>query len=249
MSAADAASIWVGKGDGPQRLLAAYGNRHGLIAGATGTGKTVTLQLLAEGYSAIGVPVFAADIKGDLSGIAAAGEAKPKLVERAARIGIQGYGPAACPTVFWDIFGSSGHPVRTTVSDMGPLLLARLLDLSEVQEAVLALVFRYADDQGLLLLDLKDLRATLAHVGANAKTLGSDYGLIGSASVAAIQRALLQLEADGAEHFFGEPALQLADFMRTDLTGRGIVNVLAADVLYQKPRLYAISSTPPIAEE
>ncbi|MGH8446722.1 MAG: helicase HerA-like domain-containing protein, partial [Solimonas sp.] len=234
------AAILIGKGDDtPQLLLAQYANRHGLVAGATGTGKTVTLQVLAEGFSQLGVPVFAADIKGDLSGIAVAGEAKPKLAERAAAIGVAGYAPAACPTVFWDVFGAGGHPVRATVSDMGPVLLARLLDLSDVQEAVLALVFKYADDQGLLLLDLKDLRSTLQYVGSNAKSLGTDYGLVTTGSVGAIQRSLLQLEGDGAEHFFGEPALDLADFMRTDVSGRGIVNVLAADALYQKPRLYS----------
>ncbi|WP_028080147.1 helicase HerA-like domain-containing protein [Solimonas soli] len=234
------AAILIGKGeDTPQRLLAQYANRHGLVAGATGTGKTVTLQLLAEGFSQLGVPVFAADVKGDLSGIAAAGEAKPKLAERAAAVGVEAWAPAACPVVFWDVFGSSGHPVRATVSDMGPVLLGRLLDLSDVQEAVLALVFKYADDQGLLLLDFKDLRALLQYAGANAKSLGADYGLVSASSVGAIQRALLQLEADGADHFFGEPALDLNDFMRCDLSGRGIVNVLAAEVLYQKPRLYA----------
>ncbi|MDP9141738.1 MAG: DUF853 domain-containing protein [Pseudomonadota bacterium] len=231
--------ILIGKGETPQLILGAYANRHGLVAGATGTGKTVTLQILAEGFSEIGVPVFAADIKGDLSGIAMAGEAKPKLVERAAQIGVANYAPAACPTVFWDVFGASGHPIRATVSDMGPLLLSRLLDLSDVQDAVLSLVFKYADDQGLLLLDLKDLRATLMHVADNAKALGSEYGLVSKASIGAIQRALLQLEEDGAEAFFGEPALDLNDFMRTDLTGRGIVNVLAADKLFQKPKLYS----------
>ncbi|SEQ83323.1 hypothetical protein SAMN04488038_11164 [Solimonas aquatica] len=233
-------AVVLGKGETPQRLLLAYGNRHGLIAGATGTGKTISLQVLAEGFSAAGVPVFAVDIKGDLSGIAQPGEARPKLAERAAAVGLADYAPQAAPTVFWDVFGAQGHPLRATVSELGPLLLSRLLDLSEVQEAVLALVFKYADDQGLLLLDLKDLRATLNHVAANAKSLGADYGLISSASVAAIQRALLQLESDGAEAFFGEPALELADLMRVDLSGRGIVSLLAADVLYQKPRLYAV---------
>ena len=231
--------ILIGKGEHPQWLLGAYANRHGLVAGATGTGKTITLQVLAEGFSAMGVPVFAADIKGDLAGIAMPGESKPKLVERAQSIGLEGYAPAACPTVFWDVFGVSGHPVRATISDMGPLLLARLLDLSDIQEAVLSLVFKYADDQGLLLLDLKDLRATLGHVQQHAKSLGADYGLVSTASVGAIQRALLQLEQEGATAFFGEPALDLNDFMRTDLTGRGIVNVLAADQLFHKPRLYA----------
>ncbi|MDM4768724.1 helicase HerA-like domain-containing protein [Solimonas sp. SE-A11] len=232
--------ILIGKGDDtPQFLLPAYANRHGLIAGATGTGKTITLQGLAEGFADIGVPVFAADIKGDLSGIAAAGEAKPKLVERAAQIGLAGYAPQNYPTVFWDVFGVSGHPVRATISDMGPTLLSRLLDLSDVQEAVLSLTFKYCDEQGLLLLDFKDLRAALVHVADNAKALGAEYGLVSKASVGAIQRALIQLEQDGAEAFFGEPAMDLNDLMRTDLSGKGIVNVLAADQLFQKPRLYA----------
>lgn len=231
--------ILVGKGETPQYIFGRYANRHGLVAGATGTGKTVTLQVLAEEFSAIGVPVFAADIKGDLSGIAIAGEAKPKLAERAQQIGVEGYAPAASPTVFWDVFGELGHPVRATVSDMGPLLLSRLLDLSDVQAGVLNLVFKYADDQGLLLLDLKDLRATLQFVADNARELGADYGLVSKASVGAIQRALLQLESDGAEAFFGEPAMDLNDLLRTDLTGRGIVNVLAAEKLFHKPKLYA----------
>ncbi len=234
------ASILVGKGQqSPQFILGAYANRHGLVAGATGTGKTVTLQVLAEGFSELGVPVFAADIKGDLAGLAMAGELKPKLVERAAEVGLDNYTAQAAPVMFWDVFGVSGHPVRATISDMGPLLLARLLDLSDVQEAVLALVFKYCDDQGLLLLDFKDLRAALSHVAANAKSLSGDYGLVSTASVAAIQRSLIQLEQDGAEHFFGEPALDLNDLMRQDMSGRGIVNVLAADQLFHKPRLYA----------
>ncbi|MES0873135.1 helicase HerA-like domain-containing protein [Sinimarinibacterium thermocellulolyticum] len=231
--------ILVGKGDTPQFILGRYANRHGLVAGATGTGKTVTLQVLAEGFSELGVPVFAADIKGDLSGIAVAGEAKPKLAERARQVGVEAYAPAASPTVFWDVFGELGHPLRATVSDLGPLLLSRLLDLSEVQASVLHLVFKYADDHGLLLLDLKDLRATLQFVADNARELGADYGLVGKASVGAIQRALLQLESGGAEAFFGEPALDLNDLLRTDLTGRGIVNVLAAEKLFHKPKLYA----------
>jgi len=232
-------AVFVGKGESEQWLLAAYANRHGLIAGATGTGKTVTLQALAEGFSNLGVAVFATDIKGDLAGIALAGEAKPKLVERAAQIGVQGYAPQAYPTVFWDVFGASGHRTRATVSDLGPLLLARLMELSDVQESVLALVFKYCDDNGLLLLDLKDLKSALSHVAENAATIGNDYGLVSKASVAAIQRALLQLETDGADDFFGEPALDLADLMRGDLTGRGIINILAADKLYLKPRLYS----------
>ncbi|MGQ0502559.1 MAG: helicase HerA-like domain-containing protein [Panacagrimonas sp.] len=232
-------SLLIGKGETPQLILARYANRHGLIAGATGTGKTITLQVLAEGFSDLGVPVFAADIKGDLSGIAAPGELQPRLAERASQVGFAGYAPQACPAVFWDVFGEQGHPVRGTVSDMGPSLLARLLDLSDVQEAVLTLVFKLCDDQGLLLLDLKDLRAALAHVAENARQLGSEYGLISTASVGAIQRGLVALEQEGGAAFFGEPALELADLMRTDLSGRGIVNILAADKLYQRPRLYA----------
>ena len=236
-------NVLVGKGAGTdgtaQWLLAKYGNRHGLIAGATGTGKTVTLQGLCEGFSDLGVPVFAADIKGDLSGLSMAGEAKPKLVERAAQIGLANYQPTVYPVVFWDVFGTQGHPVRGTVSDMGPLLLARLLGLSDVQEAVLQLVFKYCDDSGLLLLDFKDLKAALNFVADHAKTLGADYGLVSKASVGAIQRGLIALEADGAEHFFGEPALDLDDLMRQDMTGRGVINILAADQLYQKPALYS----------
>jgi DNA helicase HerA-like ATPase len=231
--------LLVGKGESQQWLLAAYASRHGLIAGATGTGKTVTLQSLAEGFSDLGVPVFAADVKGDLSGLAAAGSGAAALLQRAQQVGLDGYAPQAYPVVFWDVFGAGGHPVRATISDMGPLLLGRLLDLSEVQASVLSLVFKYCDDNGLLLLDLKDLKSALAYVAQNAKTLGTDYGLVSSASVGAIQRALIQLESDGAEHFFGEPALDLADLMRQDMTGRGIVNILAADPLYQKPRLYS----------
>jgi len=222
-----------------QWLLAKYGNRHGLIAGATGTGKTVTLQSLCEGFSDLGVPVFAADIKGDLSGLSMAGEAKPKLIERAAHVGLANYVPTIYPVVFWDVFGTQGHPLRGTVSDLGPLLLARLLNLSDVQEAVLQLVFKFCDDQGLLLLDLKDLKAALNHVAEHAKELGPDYGLISKASIGAIQRGLIALEADGAESFFGEPALDLDDLMRQDMSGRGVINILAADLLYQKPALYS----------
>jgi uncharacterized protein len=234
-----ATPLLLGKGETLQFLLPQYANRHGLVAGATGTGKTITLQVLAESFSAMGVPVFCADVKGDLSGIALAGEAKPKLAERAAATGVIDWAPSANPVVFWDVFGRSGHPVRATVSDMGPTLIGRLLDLSDVQESVLSLVFKYCDDQGLLLLDFKDLRAALMHVAENAKVLGAEYGLVSSSSVGAIQRELLQLESDGAEHFFGEPALDLKDFMLCEPGGRGIINVLAADVLYQKPRLYA----------
>lgn len=232
-------SLLIGKGDTAQTLLARYANRHGLVAGATGTGKTVTLQVLAEGFSALGVPVFCADVKGDLSGLAAAGADNPKLAERAAKVGVTGYAPAAQPVVFWDIFGKSGHPIRTTVSEMGPLLLARLLSLSDAQTGALAVAFQFADDNGLALLDMKDLTALLRHVAENAKAIGAQYGLVSTASVSAIQRALLQLTQEGGESLFGEPALELADLMRTDLSGRGIINVLAADVLFQRPRLYA----------
>lgn len=231
--------LLIGRGASLQALNPRYANRHGLIAGATGTGKTVTLQVLAEGFSALGVPVLATDIKGDLSGISRAAVASPKLEARAAATGMSAWSPQACPTVFWDVFGRRGHPLRATVSDLGPLLLARLLELSDVQASVLTLAFRYADDQGLLLLDLKDLRALLGHVADNAKTLGAEYGLVSGASVSAIQRALLGLEGEGAEHFFGEPALDLSDLLRTDLSGRGLVHLLAADQLFLQPRLYA----------
>jgi DNA helicase HerA-like ATPase len=232
-------ALLIGKGETPQTLLARYANRHGLIAGATGTGKTVTLQVLAEGFSAIGVPVFCADVKGDLSGVAAAGTDSPKLAERAAKVGVSGYAPAAQPVVFWDVFGVSGHPIRTTISEMGPLLLSRLLGLSDAQTGALAVAFQYADEQGLALLDFKDLTALLRHVAENAKAIGAQYGLVSTASVAAIQRALLQLQQEGGEALFGEPALELSDLLRTDLSGRGIIHVLAADQLFQRPRLYA----------
>ena len=232
-------SLLIGKGDTAQTLLARYANRHGLVAGATGTGKTVTLQVMAEGFSALGVPVFCADVKGDLSGLAAAGADNPKLAERAAKVGVSGYAPAAQPVMFWDVFGEQGHPIRTTLSEMGPLLLARLLSLSDAQSGALAVAFKYADDQGLALLDLKDLTARLRHVAAHSKVISAEYGLVSTASLAAIQRALLQLEQEGGAALFGEPALELADLMRTDLSGRGIVNVLAADKLFMRPRLYA----------
>jgi len=231
-------SIFIGNGSGETRLLLKMANRHGLVAGATGTGKTVTLQVLAEGFSRAGVPVFAADIKGDLSGIAASGEAKPGFVERAKTLGFD-YEPDRFPAIVWDLFGEQGHPVRTTISEMGPLLLARLLDLNDTQEGVLNIAFRVADEQGLLLLDLKDLRAMLAHMAERAAELTAQYGNVSKASVGAIQRQLLVLENQGGDHFFGEPALVLADFLKTDREGRGMVNILAADRLMQNPRLYA----------
>lgn len=214
-------------------------NRHGLVTGATGTGKTVTLQILAEGFSEAGVPVFCADIKGDLSGISMRGEGKDFLAERAEKIGLDPYYHDFYPVVFWDIFGEKGHPIRATISEMGPLLLSRLMNLSDAQEGVLNIAFKIADEEGLLLLDLKDLQAMLAHVAENADDISKLYGNVAKASVGAIQRSLLVLEQQGAESFFGEPALKIADLMRTDRDGRGIVNMLAADKLMMNPRLYA----------
>ena len=230
-------------GDQELALLPALANRHGLITGATGTGKTVTLQVLAERLSSAGVPVFMADVKGDLSGLGAAGSLTPKLKARLDSLGIEAPQPAAFPAVFWDVFGEAGHPVRATVSDMGPLLLGRLLNLNETQAGVLQLVFKIADDNGLLLLDLKDLRAMAQYVGDNAKQFTTEYGNISAASVGAIQRSLLALEAQGGEAFFGEPMLDINDLMQTDgdgkNAGRGVINILAAEKLLNAPRLYA----------
>ncbi|EPZ3740404.1 helicase HerA-like C-terminal domain-containing protein [Escherichia coli] len=222
-------------------LLPAMANRHGLITGATGTGKTVTLQKLAESLSEIGVPVFMADVKGDLTGVAQAGTASEKLLARLKNIGVNDWQPHANPVVVWDIFGEKGHPVRATVSDLGPLLLARLLNLNDVQSGVLNIIFRIADDQGLLLLDFKDLRAITQYIGDNAKSFQNQYGNISSASVGAIQRGLLTLEQQGATHFFGEPMLDIKDWMRTDTNGKGVINILSAEKLYQMPKLYAAS--------
>ena len=219
-------------------LLPALANRHGLITGATGTGKTVTLQTLAEQFSSIGVPVFLADIKGDLTGISQPGHLGEKMAAALAERHLPPPPPLGCPTTLWDVFGEQGHPVRATVSDMGPLLLARMLNLNETQTGVLNLVFKIADDNGLLLLDLKDLRAMLQHVGENAAQFTTEYGNISAASVGAIQRGLLQIEQQGGEKFFGEPMLNINDFMQT-VDGRGMVNVLAADKLMNSPRLYA----------
>ena len=226
------------RGDTECHLLPALANRHGLITGATGTGKTITLQTMAEHFSAIGVPVFMADVKGDLAGISQTGTLPEKVARILADRGIEAPAPTRCPTMLWDVFGRQGHPVRATVSDMGPLLLARLLTLTEIQGGVLNLAFRIADDQGLLLLDMKDLRAMLQHLGDHAKQFTTAYGNISSASVGAIQRALLQLEEQGGDLFFGEPMLDLSDFMQT-VDGRGVVNILAADQLMNAPRLYA----------
>jgi DNA double-strand break repair helicase HerA and related ATPase len=231
--------LLVAKSDTEHHLLPALANRHGLIAGATGTGKTVTLQRLAEGFSRIGVPVFVADVKGDLAGLSRPGEFKGKVKERLEKLEIADAAFEACPAVFWDPYGEQGHPVRTTVSDMGPLLLARMLGLNDTQAGVLTLTFKIADDNGLLLLDLKDLRATLQHVGDNAKTFRTQYGNISAASIGAIQRGLLALEQEGGDRFFGEPALNIADVMQTDAKGRGVVNILAADRLMSAPKLYS----------
>ncbi len=214
-------------------------NRHGLITGATGTGKTITLQTMAEGFSRIGVPVFMADVKGDLTGISQQGVVSPKLAKIIAERGLTASEPVAYPSTLWDVFGTQGHPVRATVSDLGPLLLSRMLNLNETQAGVLQLVFKVADDQGLLLLDMKDLRAMLQNVGDNASTFTTEYGNVSPASIGAIQRGLLQMEEQGGSQFFGEPMLNIADFMQTDGDGKGIINILAADKLLNAPRLYA----------
>ncbi|WP_309088423.1 helicase HerA-like domain-containing protein [Phenylobacterium sp.] len=230
--------VLIGFSDQPQLLRLDRANRHGVVAGATGTGKTVTLQVLAQGLSDAGVPVFGADVKGDLSGIAAPGQPNEKMLARAESMKLA-LNPQAAPVVFWDLFGEAGHPVRTTVSEMGPLLLARMLELNDVQEGVLTVVFRAADEEGLLLLDLKDLQAALNYASENAKALSARYGNISGATVATIQRKLLMLEDQGGANLFGEPALQLSDLMRTDASGRGYVNILSGERLISNPRLYA----------
>ena len=232
-------AIFVGASNADQYLLLKYANRHGLIAGATGTGKTVTLQTIAEGFSAYGVPVFMADVKGDLSGVSQAGGNNPRALERAKQLGIDGYAGRAFPTIFWDLFGEKGHPIRTTVSEVGPVLMARLLQLNETQEGVLNIVFRIADQQGLLLLDFKDLQALLQWVAENAGSLTTEFGNVSKQSVGTIQRQLLTLSQQGGEGFFGEPALVLTDMIRCDPAGYGAINILAADRLMQSPRLYA----------
>lgn len=231
--------ILIGKGERPVHLLAKYSNRHGLIAGATGTGKTVSLMVLAEGFSRLGVPVFMADVKGDVSGLALAGAADERILARAAQTGIEGFVNEPNPVLFWDVFGKAGHPVRTTVSELGPTLLGRVLEINDTQTGVLEIAFKLADDRGLLLLDLDDLRALLGFLADNRKEISAQYGLVSAQSVAAIQRALLSLEREGGNALLGEPALELNDFLRTDLTGRGIINLLAADRLILKPRLYS----------
>ena len=240
MSVMQDGKIFVGKSGKPEYLELRFGNRHGLITGATGTGQTVTLQILAEGFSAAGVPVFAADIKGDLSGIAAVGEAKDFIKNRVQQIGLDGeYQTRAYPTIPWDVFGQQGHPIRATVLDMGPLLLSQLLELNEVQEGVINIAFRVAADEKLPILDMKDLRALIANIAERSKEIGTKYGNVSSSSVGAIQRRLLVLEEQGADHFFGEPALDIKDFLRIAPDGRGVINILAADKLMEKPRLYA----------
>jgi uncharacterized protein len=231
--------ILIGKGDEQVFLRGEYGNRHGLVAGATGTGKTVTLLVIAEGFSRLGVPVVIADVKGDVAGLGMPGTPSDRLMERAERVGVDDFRTEATPVVFWDLWGELGHPVRTTITEMGPTLLARLLELNETQEGVLDIVFRVADENGLLLLDLKDLRSLLTHVAENRQQISTQYGLVNTQSIGAIQRALLRIENDGGERFFGEPALELVDLMRQDLSGRGVVNILAAEQLVLKPRLYS----------
>ncbi len=239
MSSFDSTGILLGKhGDTECRLLPDKANRHGLITGATGTGKTITLQSLAEGFSRIGVPVFMADIKGDLTGISQAGTMGEKMASILKERALNAPESIACPVTLWDVFGEQGHPVRATVSDLGPLLLSRMLDLNDTQSGVLNMVFKIADDNGLLLLDLKDLRAMLQYVGDNAKDFTTQYGNVSAASVGAIQRGLMQIESQSGEKFFGEPMLNISDFMQT-VSGQGVINILAADKLLNSPRLYA----------
>ncbi len=231
--------ILIGKGDKPVHLPARYGNRHGLIAGATGTGKTVSLLVLAENFSRLGVPVFMADAKGDVAGLAFPGTPGPKLLERAERVGMDSFAVEGSPVVFWDLMGKLGHPIRVTVSEIGPHLLSRILELNDTQSGVMEIVFQFSDEQGLLLLDMDDLRSLLAHVAENRKDISARYGLVSTASIGAIQRALLALEREGGKEIFGEPALDLTDLFRTDLNGRGIIHILAANDLILKPRLYS----------
>jgi DNA helicase HerA-like ATPase len=231
--------ILIAQSDEPQHLLPGMANRHGLVAGATGTGKTVTLQVMAEGFSRIGVPVFAADVKGDLSGISQPGKENPKIADRVKKMKLENFAFEGCPVTFWDVFGEQGHPIRATVSEMGPLLFSRLLNLNDTQSGVLSLVFKIADESGLLLLDLKDLQAMLQNVGEHAKEFQTQYGNISAASIGAIQRGLVTLGQEGGDKFFGEPALNFEDMLQTDANGRGVVNILAADKLILSPRVYA----------
>jgi hypothetical protein len=232
-------TIFLGQSEKREELLLALANRHGLVTGATGTGKTVSLQIMAEGFCKAGVPVFAADVKGDLSGISCEGEPKDFLLERAKKIGYDDYGFEATPTIFWDLFGEQGHPVRTTVSEVGPLLLSRLMGLTEAQEGALNIAFKIADEEGLALLDLKDLRALLKDLADRGKEITTDYGNVNDQTIGAIQRRLVVIDEQGGDKFFGEPALDIKDFMRTTRDGRGYMNVLAADKLINSPQLYA----------
>ena len=233
-------SIFLGaSNDRRQELFLALANRHGLVTGATGTGKTVTLQIMAEGFSKAGVPVFAADVKGDLSGVSQQGQPKDFLIERAQKIGFDDYGFEAFPTIFWDLFGEQGHPIRTTVTEMGPLMLSRLMGLSDAQEGALNIAFRIADEEGLAILDLKDLRALLTDLADRSKDIRTEYGNVNDATIGSIQRRLVVIEEQGGDKFFGEPALDIKDLMRTTRDGRGYINILAADKLMQSPQLYA----------
>ena len=232
-------TIPLGQSTKPEVLWLKLANRHGLVTGATGTGKTVTLQTLAEGFSSAGVPVFAADIKGDLSGISAPGEEKEFITNRLNQMGVTDWAPAATPVIFWDLFGEQGHPIRTTITEMGPLMLSRLMGLTEAQEGALNIAFRIADEEGLALLDMADLRAMLADLADRGSAIRTQYGNVSAATIGAIQRALIVLEEQGGNHFFGEPALDIREFLRTTRDGRGMVNLLAADKLMQSPRLYA----------
>ena len=223
----------------PQFLNLKYANRHGLVTGATGTGKTVTLQIMAEAFSNAGVPVFCADVKGDLSGLAAKSNMEGFLTDRASTIGLAPYEPQEFPVIFWDLFGERGHPIRATVAEMGPLLLSRLMDLSDAQEGVMNVAFRIADEEGLPLLDMKDLRAMLSHMGEHWREISAEYGSVSKQSIGAIQRELLVLETQGGAEFFGEPALRIPDLMRTSPSGHGAISILAADRLMMAPQLYA----------
>ena len=231
--------ILIGKGTKDVFLLPKMANRHGLIAGATGTGKTVTLQVLAESFSRLGVPVFMSDVKGDLSGISQPGKPHPKITERVEQLGLTDHTFSACPVTFWDVYGERGHPARTTISEFGPLLLSRMLNLNDTQSGVMMLVFKIADDNGLLLLDLKDLRSMLQYVGDNAKSFTTEYGNISAASIGAIQRGLLSIEQEGGDKLFGEPAQNIDDILQTDSQGHGMINILSADKLMQSPSVYS----------
>ena len=232
-------TIFLGKADKRQDLFLPMANRHGLVTGATGTGKTVTLQIMAEGFCKAGVPVFAADVKGDLAGISQEGTAQDFLVERAKKVGFEDYGFEATPTIFWDLFGEQGHPIRTTISEMGPLLLSRLMGLTDAQEGALNIAFKIADEEGLALLDLKDLRSLLSDLASRGKELRTDYGNLNAMTIGSIQRRLVVIEEQGGDKFFGEPALDIKDLMRTTRDGRGYMNILAADRLMSSPQLYA----------